>query len=153
MSVPIEAPPESPGHVGHTPQPWANLGLRLGRMYDAGGLFGSTVVRALLGQTTAPGKGERRMDAAGEDAGMLPPLDPPQEYALQPFGIPGGAGAFRTSAQQRKPRTVRDEALAHAHTVLALEEASYKVGRNPQPNMPDAIARALEDLRSWQAPR
>jgi hypothetical protein len=150
MSIAIEAPPESPGHVGHTPQPWANLGLRAGRYYDAGGIFGSVVVRSLLGLLTAPGKDERRMDAAGELAGMIPPVDPPSEYALQPFGIPGGAGAFRSAAQQPKPRTARQQALSNAHTVLAMEEAAYKVGRNPQPGMPESLARALEDLRLFQ---
>lgn len=151
MSIAIEAPPESPGHVGHTPQPQANLGLRLGRYYDAGGIFGSVVVRSLLGMLTAPGKDERRMDAAGELAGMIPAVDPPSEYAMQPFGIPGGEGAFRSAHQMPKPRTARQEALSRAHTVMALEEAQYKVGRNPQPGMPESLARALEDLRLFRA--
>lgn len=152
MSIAIEAPPESPGHVGHTPQPWINLGLRAGRMYDAGGIFGSVVVRSLLGLFTAPGKDERRMDAAGESAGMIPPVDPRTEYAMQPFGIPGGNGAFRAGTQVPKPRTVHEQALAHAHTVLQLEEASYKVGRNPQAGMPESLQRALEDIRLFQVP-
>lgn len=134
MSIPIEAPPERPGHVGHTPQPQATLGLSLGRLHDlAGGLFGSGVVRALTGRA--------------QSAGVLG-ADPTVEYAMQPFGIPGGRDL------RAQPPSVAEQAAAHAHTLLALEEASIKLGRSGghQP-VPVALAAALDDYRTWKAPR
>lgn len=134
MSVPIEAPPESPGHVGHTPQPWVNLGLRLGRFHDlAGGIFGSAIVRALIG--------------APESAGTLG-ADGLQEYAAQPFGIPG------RSDSAARPPTPAQQAAAHAHTLLALEEASVKLGRSGgQQPVSVALQAALDESRTWTAPR
>jgi hypothetical protein len=135
MSVPIEAPESSPGHVGHTPQPWANLGLSLGRLHDlAGGVFGSAIVRAMLGQRESPGT----LGAA-----------PMQEYALQPFGIPGRQDA------RAKPPTPAQAAASTAHTILALEEASIKLGRSGRHDqtVPTELRNALDDYRTWKAPR
>lgn len=134
MSVVVEAPPERPGHVGHTPQPWVNLGLRAGRYYDLfGGIFGSGVVRSMLGIVT-------------DDPTGYP--GPPVEYAMQPFGIPG-SGDTRAN-----PPTADRAAAAHAHTVLALEEAAYKFGRGAgKQSMPTALQSTLDDYRTWKAPR
>jgi hypothetical protein len=137
MSIPIEAPPESPGHVGHTPQPWMNLGMSLGRLHDlAGGIFGSAIVRALTGQP--------------ESAGTLGAA-PAQEYAMQPFGIPGG---MEPGSPKRIP-DAKKALAAHAHTVLALEEASLKYGRTGRTNytVPQGLIDSLEFSQTWQSPR
>lgn len=137
MSIPIDAPPSSPGHVGHTPQPWANLGLSLGRLHDlAGGIFGSAIVRALTMQP--------------ESAGTLG-AQPMQEYAMQPFGIPGG---MRPGSPKQIPDPKKAQ-LAHAHTVLALEEAAVRLGRSGRVNatVPLGLQDALDNAATWQAPR
>lgn len=133
MSVVVEAPPERPGHVGHTPQPWVNLGLRAGRFHDLlGGVFGSGVVRAMLGRPTGDPLGEGQ----------------PTEYAMQPFGIPGSLDT------RANPPTAERAAAAHAHTLLALEEAAIKFGRGGgKQAMPAALDAALTDYRTWKAPR
>jgi hypothetical protein len=132
VSIVVEAPPERPGHVGHTPQPWANLGLRAGRIHDLlGGVFGSGVVRAMLGRPNGDPYG----------SGL------PVEYAMQPFGIPG-------SSDLRAAPSPDQAAAAHAHTVLALEEAAIKFGRGGgKQAMPAALDSALSDYRTWKAPR
>lgn len=133
MSIVVEAPPERPGHVGHTPQPWVNLGLRAGQFHDlVGGIFGSGVVRAMLG--------------LAQSAGVLG-AEPPVEYAAQPFTIPGVQDGRADPSPQA-------QAAAHAHTLLALEEASYKFGRGGgKQAMPEALQSALDDFRLWKAPR
>jgi hypothetical protein len=135
MSIPIEAPPETPGHVGHTPTPNVNLGMRLGRFHDlAGGIFGSGVVRAILGQPQSAG---------------VPPIAARPEYALQPFGIPG------RSDSRAKPPSPELQAAAHAHTLLSLEEASIKFQRSGRVNhsVPQQLRSLLDDYRTWKAPR
>lgn len=137
MSIPIEAPEDQPGHAGHTPQPWANFGLNLGRLHDlAGGIFGSGIVRAILGQP--------------ESAGTLGAL-PLQEYAMQPFGIPGG---MEPGAPKQLPDAKKSLA-AHAHTVLSLEEAALKFGRSGRVNatVPDGLRAALDASQTWDSPR
>lgn len=137
MSIPIEAPETRPGHAGHTPQPFANLGLSLGRIHDRlGGVFGSGIVRALIGLP--------------ESAGTLG-AEPMQEYAMQPFGIPGGM----EPGSPKLVKSAKEQAAAHAHTVLALEEATYQYGRSGRTNytVPQGIQRALEDAQTWTAPR
>ncbi len=90
------------GFLTHTPQRQAQLGLSLGRLHDiAGGVFGSAIVRALIG--------------APESAGTLG-ADPPVEYAMQPFGIPGGM----EPGSPKRVRNAKTEAAAHAHTLLSL---------------------------------
>jgi hypothetical protein len=133
VSVPIEAPPERPGHVGHTPQGFINLGMRLGRFYELGGIFGSGVVRALTG--------------GPQSAGVLG-ADLTVDYAMQPFGIPG-----RTD-DRAKPPTPAAAAASTAHTLLALEEARIKFGRGGnRQSVPQALQDALDEFRTWRAPR
>jgi hypothetical protein len=125
----------------------------LGRIHQAGGVFGSGVVRAMLG-LFPPSRDDpnRRADGAGDTAGILD-ADPRVEYALQPFGIPGGQGTFRSAAMQPKPRSARDYALAHEHTLLAIQEASYHTRKTPQASVPESLRAALDDMRTWKAPR
>jgi hypothetical protein len=134
MSFAIEAPPESPGHVGHTPQPFAGLGLSLGRLHDRGGIFGSGVVRALLGLALGPG--------------TLAP-EPAQEYAMQPFGVPGGR------ADRAKPPKPEEQRQSRTHTLLQLEESSVQLGRSGRVNhsISQGLMDALDDYRTWKAPR
>ena len=137
MSVPIDAPPESPGHAGHTPTPNVNLGLSAGRLHDlSGGLFGSSIVRAMVGRP--------------ESAGTLG-AQPMQEYAAQSFGIPGGM-------EPGSPKQIPSAAVAqasHAHTLLALEAATIEYGRSDRVDgtVPQSLADALDAAQTWQAPR
>jgi|SRR5579862_3987244 len=137
MGIPIEAPPDRPGHAGWTAQPQRDLGLSLGRLHDlAGGLFGSGIVRALVGLP--------------ESAGTLG-AEPLQEYALQPFGVPGSQ-----DPSAPKPAAAAKASLAaHAHTVLALEEAAIKFGRSDRTDntVPQDLQDALNAAQTWQAPR
>jgi hypothetical protein len=128
VSVPIEAPPESPGHVGHTPQPWVNLGLSLGRLHDRfGGIFGGEVVRALLGRGVPSDPGAPAQT----------------ELALQSFALP------RRLSDPSAPAQV----AAHQHTLLQLEEASYKTRRAGKAiGLPAQLRAALAERRTWQAP-
>jgi hypothetical protein len=90
-------------------------------------------VRALLGQPQSAG---------------VPQVGMQVEYAMQPFGIPG-----RTDGRAAPP-SPELQAAAHAHTVLSLEEAGIKLGRGGgRQSVPVALRRALEDLRTWKAPR
>lgn len=128
MSIAIEAPPESPGHVGHTPQPWVNLGLGLGRLHDLrGGIFGGEVVRSLLG--------------------LGVPSDPREpgrsEYAMQSFALP------RRLSDPSAPAQL----AAHQHTLLQLQEASYKTSAAGKAiGLPQQLRAALAERRTWQAP-
>jgi hypothetical protein len=135
VSIGIEAPPESPGHVGHTPQPQANWGLNLGRLFDQeGGIMGSAIVRALTGRP--------------ESAGTLG-AEPQQEYAMQPFGIPG------RTADRAQPPSPQQELAAHSHTLLSLEEASILFQRSGRVDatVPQQLNDLLDDYRTWKAPR
>ena len=137
MSIPIEAPPGSPGHVGHTPQGFANLGLGLGRNHDPnGGLFGSGVVRAL---TQRP-----------QSQGVLG-AEPQQEYAAQVFGVPGG---MEPGSPKQVP-DARKSLAATAHTLLALEAAAIELGRGGRTNsyVPQGLAEALAASQQFEAPR
>lgn len=134
MGIPIDAPPESPGHAGHTPQPFANLGLGLGRLHDlAGGLFGSGIVRALTGRP--------------ESAGTLGAL-PFQTYAAQVFGIPGG---MEPGSPQPVTVKAKNSLLAHTHTLLELEVASIELGRSDRVDgsVPQGLTDALSASLTW----
>lgn len=133
MSVPIDAPPESPGHVGHTPTPNVNLGLSLGRLHDlAGGLFGSAIVRAILGRP--------------ESEGTLG-AQPLQEYAMQPFGIPGG---MEPGAPKRVP-SAAVAAAANANIVLSLEESTIRYNRSGRvdASVPQGVRDAIEAVQRF----
>jgi hypothetical protein len=137
VSFAIEATPDSPGHVEPwRPQPWRDLGLSLGRLHTMGGIFGSAIVRAMLGQ---------------EESGGTLGAAPMQEYAMQPFGIPGGMepGSRKVTPDAKKALA------AHAHTVLALEEASIKYQRSGRVNgtVPQDLQMALDTAATWTAPR
>lgn len=136
MGVPIESP-EGSTHAGHTPQPWMVLGLGRGRIHDAaGGIFGSAIVRALTG----------RAESAGTLGAQMS-----HDYAMQPFGIPGG---MEPGSPKMVPNA-RAGLLAHAHTVLSLEEASIKFSRSDRTNnsVPQGLQDALDAAQTWQAPR
>lgn len=135
MSVPIDAP-EGSTHAGHTPQGFMVLGLSLGRLHDAGGIFGSAIVRALTGQP--------------ESAGTLGAQET-VEYAMQPFGIPGGM----EPGSPKKVPDAKASLAAHQHTLLSLEEASIKLGRSGRADstVPQGLQDALDAAQTWQAPR
>jgi hypothetical protein len=133
VSIPIDAPPESPGHVGHTPTPNVNLGLSLGRLHDlAGGLFGSGIVRAILGQPESEGT----LGAA-----------PMQEYAMQAFGIPGG---MEPGSPKQVP-SAAVQAAAHANTMLSLEESTIRFNRSGRVDgtVPQGIRDALDAVQRF----
>ncbi|HEY2936746.1 MAG TPA: hypothetical protein VGJ25_09100 [Gaiellaceae bacterium] len=137
MSADVSAGPERPGFVTHTPQRHAQRGLSLGRLGDlAGGIFGSGVVRALTGQAQSPG---------------VLGAQPAQEYAMQPFGIPGGM----EPGQPKQLPDAKKALAAHAHTLLALEESSIKFQRSGRVNshVPQQLRDALELSQNWTAPR
>lgn len=134
MSIPIDAPPETPGHVGHTPQPRATLGLGAGRLHDlAGGMFGSGIVRALTGSP--------------ESAGTLG-AEPQQEYAMQAFGVPDGM----EPGSPKRIKSAQANLAAHQHTLLALEAASIELGRSGRVNgsVPQGLQDALSVSATWQ---
>jgi hypothetical protein len=134
MSWPIDAPPESPGHAGHTPTPEVNLGLSAGRLHDPdGGLFGSAIVRAL---TSRP-----------ESAGTLGAM-PQQAYAGQVFGIPGG---MEPGSPKLVP-SAKVQQASHAHVLLQLEAASIELGRSDRvdASTSQGLQDALDASQTWQ---